>query len=529
MFDLLIRRAFIIDGTGKDAYQADIALVGDRIALIGTICPETEAGRIINGEGLLLTPGFIDVHSHSDYTLLIDPRAESKIRQGITTEIVGNCGYAGAPLASPLLEERQKELEGLYHFSPDWRTFPEYLHKVKSSPLTLNYAFLAGYNTIRASMMGFTDSLPDAAQMARLEESILEAIDEGVFGLSLGLAYSPACFAQTEELTRWAGLVGRSGGILTTHIRDEGKEIFSALDEVMTIAERASIPLQISHLKTDGKANWSKLDKILEMIESATQRGLSTTFDRYPYTALQTGLQSLLPRWAIEGGSDAIIQRLIDPFIRHKLIEFISSEYPEEDFWASVFISSIAKNELQENEGKNLAELAAGEKKHPIEVAFDLLIEAKTEVEIILFSMSEENLIQLLKHPSSMIGSDSSSRAIDGPLRQGKPHPRAFGTFPRVLSEFWRKKRILSLGEVVRKMTAFPGQRFGLKDRGIIQEGKYADLVLFDPEKINDQATYQNPFQYPFGIKLVVINGKVAFEENLPVTIGYGRVLLKRK
>jgi len=567
MYDILIRQAKIVDGTGQAPYVADLGIIADRIAWIGvadaangkytvtaadtgrsasnlggsvvdagrhaSTGPQRSGHRIIEAKGMVLAPGFVDIHSHSDCSLLIDNRAESKLRQGVTTEVVGNCGYSAAPLYSPLIEERRPEYEGIYGLSLDWRTFPEYLKRVEASSPSINYAFLVGHNTLRASAMGFGDQPPSPDQMARMRTWVEEALDCGAFGLSTGLYYAPACFARKEELIQLASLVahhkGGGGGILTSHIRNEGKGLLEALEEILTIAREAKVPLQISHLKTFGRENWWKLDQAFEMIESARQQeGVEVTFDRYPYLAVQTSLQSLLPDWAQAGGSEAIVQRILDPSVRRKILHYLLTEYPDEDYWASIYISLVADEAHKKCEGLNLVQLAESLGKSPVEAGLDLLQEERTQVEIVQFAMSEKNLVRILRHPLTMIGSDSSSRAVDGPLRIGKPHPRAFGTFPRMIREFCLEKGILSLEEGVRKMTALPCQKLGLKDRGIIKEGMIADLVLFDPERIADQATYQDPFRYPEGIRMVMVNGRICLEEDGSLHTGQGRILQRR-
>ncbi|MEW5800721.1 MAG: D-aminoacylase [bacterium] len=539
MYDLLIRQAQIVDGIGQPSYVADIGIAGERIAWIGAAdtgrAPKEGSAtrrapngkRIIDAKGLVLAPGFVDMHSHSDYTLLIDNRAESKLRQGVTTEVVGNCGYSAAPVYSPLLEERRSEYEGLYGLRLDWRTFPEYLERVEASSPSINAVFLVGHNTIRASAMGFGDLPPSREHMTRMESLVDEALDCGAFGLSTGLFYAPACFARKEELIQLAKRVSRRGGILTSHIRSEGKYLIEALEEILAIAKGAEVPLEISHLKTFGRENWRKLDQALEMIESARHQGLEVTFDRYPYLAASTSLQSLLPDWAQAGGPRAIVHRIMDPSTRRKLVHYLLTEYRDEDYWASIFISLVADDAHKEWEGLNLTQLAQIQGTSSAEAALDLLVQERTQVEIVQFAMSEENLARIIRHPLAMIGSDSSSRSADGPLRIGKPHPRAFGTFARVIREFCLDKRILSLEEGVRKMTALPCQKLGLKDRGQIREGMIADLLLFDPESIFDQATYQNPFQYPPGIRLVMVNGRICIEEDSSLRPGQGKILLR--
>ncbi len=528
MYDLLITQATIIDGTGGKPYTADLGVIDDQIVKIGAIKGRQEAKKIYPVTGLVLTPGFVDIHGHSDYSLLIDHRAESKIRQGITTEIVGNCGYSAAPIDEPLLSERKKEYETIYGLCLKWRTFSEYLQKVKNSSPSLNYAFLVGYNTIRASAMGFANRYPSQDETAKMEFLVKEALECGAFGLSVGLAYAPACFAHKEEIIHLAHLTAQRGGVLTSHIRNEGNSLLQALEEILFIASSANIPLQISHFKTEGKANWRKLPHAFDMIETAREKELEVTLDRYPYLASQTSLQALLPLCAQEGGPECIIQRLENSSTRKSIINQLKIDHPEENFWHTVSISLTAGEKSKDFQGLTIFELADLKKKKPVEAALDLLVQEKTQVEIIHFCMSEENLTSILQCPYTMIGSDSSSRSIKGPLRIGNPHPRAFGTFPKVIQTFSSEKQILPLPEIIKKMTSLPAKKFGLKKRGLIKEGMYADLVLFDPQKITATATYQNPFQYPSGIHLVIINGKVCIEEGHYRQSGQGKILYKK-
>ncbi len=527
MYDIVIKGATIIDGTGRDGYSADIGILEDRILRIGKI-PELEGKRLIQAQGLVASPGFVDAHSHSDYYLLINPLAESKVRQGVTSEIGGNCGYSAAPIDGDALAERKESYKKLFGLDHNWKSLEEYYKKLERQGISLNFGILIGHNTIRASVMGGKDKRPSKEELDGMIRMVHEGMRDGGLGLSTGFAYAPACFSEKEELVLLCKIAVGYRGLLATHIRSEGDGLIEALQEVISVAQETGIPLQVSHLKTSGKRNWDKLDMAFKVIENGQEKGLDITCDRYPYTAANTGLHAVLPNWVLEGGTKKEIARLMDHAMRKKITAEVTKNHPEIDYWDNIIISQVTTEGNRRYEGKSVKDAASLSDKEVWEFFFDLLIEEGTMVEAIFFTMSEDNLLRILKKPYVMIGSDSGARAHYGPLGDGVPHPRTFGTFPRVLGRYVRDKGVLDLPAAIKKITLDPCRKFGIPDRGIIMEGCYADIVLFNPSSINDRATYDNPKLYPEGIKAVMVNGAVTVEEGEHLGVKAGRIIRRR-
>jgi len=505
MYDLVIRGADLIDGTGAPARRADLAVSGDRIAEIGRIAPSL-GHRVIEAAGLTLSPGFVDIHSHSDYHLLLQPTADSAVRQGVTLEIGGNCGYAAAPIWGPWLEERAAMYRDLYGLDHAWQGVADYFARLEATGISENFGLLIGHNTLRGSAMGGANRPPSSQELEAMMEGARQGMAEGALGLSTGLVYAPACFSKPEELAMIAAAVREAGGILTCHMRSEGDGLLEAIDEIIGVAEQAKIPLQISHLKTSGERNWPKLHEALQRIEEARARGLDVSCDRYPYIASNTGLQAVLPDWALEGGQRERTERLRNPAARVRIMQELTTHYPP-DYWSRLMISEVTRGENRCYEGLRVSEAAARAATSSIDFALDLLISEQMQVDAIFFTMCEENLDTILQMPYAMIGSDSGCRGHEGPLSHGRPHPRTFGTFPRVLGHFVRERRLLDLPTAIRKMTWDPCRKLGLLDRGHLQPGCVADLVLFDSATVSDRATYEAPLQYPTGIHHVFVNG----------------------
>ena len=505
---LVIRNARIADGSGAPLFRGEIAISEGCFAFVGESCPvagETE----IDGAGLIAAPGFADIHSHSDYYLLVNGLADSKVRQGVTTEIGGNCGYSAAPVFGKTRDERRTVYGDLFDLDLPWERAGEYLDHLSARGSSVNFGLLIGHNTVRASVMYGSDAAPDRDQLAAMVEIVTEAMDEGAVGLSTGLIYSPGCFAEPDELVALCEAVRDRGGIFAAHMRSEGNRLLESIDEVVDVAERARIPLQISHLKTSGAGNWHKLDEAFQKIESARARGVDVTCDRYPYIASNTGLSAVLPDWAHEGGLDRLLQRLSDPGERTRMREAILDEHPEADYFSKIMICAVTRREHEKYVARRVLDCAEAEGKDPFAFTFDLLAAERNMVDAIYFTMNEENLRRILKKPYVMIGSDSGAQSVDGPLGEGNPHPRAYGTFPRVLQAFVREQKLLTLEEAIRKMSYDPLSRVGIHDRGLIREGYAADLVLFDADRIEDLATYETPKRYPRGIEMVCVNGEI--------------------
>lgn len=515
MLDILIKNTAVVDGTGKPAFKADIGVVAGRIVVVAENV-EQEAVQTIEAQNLHLAPGFIDSHTHSDLTLLVNPRAESKIHQGVTTEIIGNCGSSPAPLLGPAVEEARAAAKD-FGLDVTWVSMAEYSERLRHPGTAVNVVPLVGHNTVRGAVLGFDDVQPKVEQQAEMERLVMEAMEQGAHGLSSGLFYPPGFYARTEEVIGLARVAARYGGIYATHIRSETNRLFEAVAEAVEIGKQAEIQVQISHIKLEGYRNWEGVDQLLAILEDARSQGVRVGCDQYPYTAGVSWLAYILPYWAQAGGGRAVSERLNDPEMRARLRkDWQESRNEWEDRsgmhdWSDLLITDcVPRPDVQ---GKNIAEIAEEEGKDPLETAFDLIVISEGQVECVCFGQLEDNVRILMRHPLVVIGSDGDARAPYGVLSRGKPHPRYYGTFPRVLGHYVREEKVLSLEEAVKKMTSITTERFGLSDRGVIREGAWADLVLFNAQTIADRATYTDPHQYPEGIPYVIVNGVVVIEQ----------------
>lgn len=522
--DILIREARIFDGSGSPPAEADLAIGGGRIVAVERGLSPHAARRVIEARGKAAAPGFVDIHGHSDYHLLLTPTAESAVLQGVTCEIGGNCGYAAAPIWGPWWEDRAKSYREIYGLDHAWRDVGAYFRRLLDPGISINFGLLIGHNTLRGSAMGGADRAATAEELQAMVAALERGMDEGALGLSTGLVYSPACFSPPEELAALTAVAGRKGGILTTHMRSEGDGLLEAIQEVIAAAEAGRTPLQISHLKTYGERNWGKLPQVFELIESAQRRGADVTADRYPYTAANTGLQAALPRWAIEGSKAEQTARLADPAVRARIRQEIG-EGPKARDWSQVMISEVTLPQNRCYQGLRVDAAARLAGKETLTFVLDLLHEEKTQVDAIYFVMSEGNLREILRKPYVMIGSDSGCRAHYGPLSAGRPHPRTFGTFARVLGYYAREVGLFDLATAVRKMTSDPCRRFGLADRGWLRPGYAADVVLFDPDRVQDAATYEEPIRYPVGVHTVLVNGIVTVEAGEHTGVRAGQIV----
>jgi len=516
MLDILIKNGVVVDGTGKSAFKADVGIAAGRIAVVADDI-EQEAKRIIEAQGLHLAPGFIDAHTHSDLTLLVNPRAESKIRQGVTTEVIGNCGGSPAPLLGAAVEEARTQAK-ILGLDVTWATMAEYLERLRNPGAAVNVVPLVGHNTVRGAVLGFDDIQPTPEQQAEMERLVAQAMEQGARGLSTGLFYPPGFYARTEEVIGLARVAARRGGIYATHVRSETDRLFEALAEAIEIGKLAEIRVQISHVKLEGYRNWEGADRLLAMLEDACSRGVRVVCDQYPYTAGVSWLAYILPYWAQAGGARAVAERLCDPEVRARLRKDWEENRAEWENrggmrdWTDLLITDCG-GPRPDVQGKNIAEIAADEGKDPLEAALDLIVVSEGQVECVCFGQLEDNVRLLMRHPLVVVGSDGDVLAPYGVLARGKPHPRYYGTFPRVLGRYVREEKVLSLEEAVKKMTSVTAERFGLSDRGVIREGAWADLVLFDAQTVADRATYTDPHQYPEGIPYVVVNGVVVIDQ----------------
>lgn len=517
--DWILRGGSVVDGRGGEAVRADVGLAGDRIVAVGDLSKASAANEFA-AEGLLVCPGFIDVHTHSDAYLLIEPGAPSKIRQGVTTEITGNCGASAAPrwpgytMPSDWLEQT---------YPSEWHSVAEYRALLEVQRPAVNSAMLIGHRAIRAAVMGIAARAATKDEIAQMAVLLEVALEEGGAGLSTGLVYAPAMFAQPEEITALAQVVARHGGIYATHMRSEGGTLLEAIDEALEVARQSGVRLQISHLKTAGRANWHKLEAALTKIRAAQAEGIAVASDRYPYTASCTDLDVILPVWAAQGGRAVILARLRDPAERAKIRAEMAAARAEK-YWEGVWIGSTRHPDNAAFAGKPILEAAAAWKLHPLDAALRFMETDELFTGGIFFGMSEENLWRILAEPWVMIGSDASIRAPWGPLSHDHPHPRAYGTFGRFMRAVLDGKTV-SVGEAIRKMTSLPAEHFRLKDRGAIREGAFADVVVIDPKTCRDRATYERPHQFCEGISAVWVNGVLTFRNGIDTGVRAGRYL----
>ena len=525
--DLKIEGAEVVDGTGALGSRGDVGVRDDTIVAVGDLSRE-HAGRTVHAAGKVVAPGFIDMHSHSDWRLWENRRAESKIRQGVTTEVVGNCGFSPAPVAP----EFRDELRGFaLHVPPgmdfSWPSFDAYLSALDRGGLALNVAHLVGHGTLRIAAMGFVRRAPTPDELARMRALLAEAMDEGAFGISTGLIYAPGSWSTTEEIVEVSRAAARARGFYASHMRGEGATLLQAVTEAITVGREADMPVQISHLKAAGRPNWGKVADALALIDAARAEGLDVLADAYPYTASSTSLRTVLPDWVLEGGVDAMLGRLRDAGERKRVRDAVLSTGGESMAlrvgWDNIMIVGTRKR--RDAEGRRLAEIAAARKLEPVDAMFELLLDEEGRAGVILFQMDEADLRRALAHPAVMVGSDGSSLAPTGAAAAMKPHPRSYGTFPRVLGRYAREERTLSLAQAIHKMTGMPARRLGLRDRGVIREGARADLVVFDARRVIDVATFEDPHRYPSGIEHVIVNGRLVIKDGEHTGSLPGRVL----
>lgn len=521
--DYLLKGGTIIDGSSPDVSpkQMDIAIEGDCIKYIGDLS-NRKAGRTVNVKGLIVCPGFIDAHAHSEFALLADGRAEGKISQGVTTEINGNCGLSAAPLYGPAFEQRETELNAL-NIKDRWRTFSEYFRLLEAREFGTNFVTLAGHGNIRASIVGYKDKAISKSDMGKMAALLRTTLDEGAKGLSTGLIYPPGIYSRASEIIGLSKEAAKYKGIYTTHMRSEGDKLLESVKEVINIADKAGIHAHISHIKTSGEKNWNKLNSVLTMIEEARDKGTSITCDRYPYIASSTDLDTVLPSWAFEGGHKKEISRLKNQ--RAELAHDILKDCPRSSYWDKVVISSVSSERNRWMEGKSISEISRAQGKTKLQTVFDVLLDEGLNVGAIFFTMNEDNLKSILKRPYCAIGTDSAVRSFSGITAKGVPHPRGFGSFPRILGQYVRELGILTLSEAVYKMTGLSAEIFNIERRGILKKGFFADITIFDPLKIIDTADYRNPFRRPEGIYHVFNNGRPVLSDGQLTGELPGRVL----
>ena len=528
-YDIIIRNGQIIDGSGSAGYSADVAIKGDRIVRIGNLA-QAAAKRIIDARGKVVAPGFIDMLGQSETNLLIDHRAMSKVMMGVTTEITGE-GESIAPTNERLIKENE-DFNRRYNLHVDWRTLDQYFRRLERQGMGLNLATFVGATQVREYVVGFDNRPPTAAELEQMKTLVAEAMKDGALGVSTSLQYVPARFARTDEIIELAKVAHKYGGIYATHQRSEANALDESLNEVFEIARRAQIPTEIWHLKTAYKRNWGRMPEVLRRIEAARASGLRVAANVYPYIAASTALNACLPPWAQEGGSDKMVARLRDKQIRERLKKEIAGETKE---WENIYlgsggangvlIGSVVNPDLESLQGKRLSEIAAMQHKDPLDALFDLVIADHGQTGAIYFMMSEDDVRAALRSPFVSICTDSGARATDGPLAGSKSHPRGWGSYPRILSRYVRDEHLLTLEQAVHKMTGLSAAKVGLHDRGLLREGMFADITIFDPQTVQDRATFDAPNQYPVGINYVIVNGQIEVDNGKHTGTLGGRVL----
>lgn len=501
--DVVFRGGLVIDGSGAPGREVDVAVTGDSITAVGRV---TDSGlQEIDLGGRVLAPGFIDIHSHADLNLLIEPRAESRIRQGVTLEVVGQDG-SSILWTREAAEERDRRWREAYGVAIDFHDLGGFLDRLERTPVAVNVASMVGHGTLRGHVVGADDRPASDVEIQAMEEHLRTGLRQGAVGFSSGLEYTPGSFAPLEELVALAGVLRGTGYPYASHMRNEDDRLLSAVEETLHVGRMAGVPVQVSHLKAQGRRNYWKAEVALRMIEAAREDGLDVHFDRYPYVAYATGLSNLFPSWSRAGGTDAFFRRLDDPEAAGRIEAFARAKVDLLGSWDAVQVTSTLEGTAWAR-GRRLGELARERGEEPYALAVDLMRRNRGSVGMIGFGMSEENTERILAHPLGMICSDGGAYAPYGPLGSGSPHPRGYGTFPRLLGLYVREARALTLEQAVHKITGLPAAKLRLPDRGRIRVGGKADLVAFDPDTVSDGATFEAPHAYPTGIDHVMVNG----------------------
>ena len=527
MLDLVLKNGRVVDGTGNPWFSADVGVKDGAVVEVGR--PKAKARETVDVAGCVVSPGFVDGHCHSDLALFEDPESGIKLAQGVTTEVVGNCGMTPAPFSEENLQPLAQYVEpvlGSTGMEWTWDTVGRYVRGLRDARPSENVATFVGHGTLRIAEMGFEDRPASGEEIGRMKGALREALEAGAVGLSLGLMYTPGSFARREELVGLCSVLPEYDGLLATHIRGEGRTLVPSVREVVRIAEEAGCALQVSHLKAAGRGNWGSVGRAMELVEEARTRGVDVACDVYPYTAGSTSMMTLLPPWALEGGVAPALRRLRDPAVRRRIRDEVEREGEggwdnllASTGWESVYVSSLGGGRDPDLEGKNLAQIVESRGGDPAGCMMDLLVEQEGRVSMIFFLMAEDDVEGVIGWEHSLVASDSLH------FQSERPHPRSYGTFPRVLGEYVRERRLLTLEDAVRKMTSFPARRFRLGRRGVVAPGHAADLVVFDPETVSDRATYEEPKRPPEGIRLVLVGGEKTFEEGAHLGARNGAVL----
>jgi N-acyl-D-amino-acid deacylase len=522
-WDLVLRHGTIVDGSGGAPFEGDVAILNGRIVAVGRALTG-RGSEEIDARGLAVAPGFVDIHSHADGTLFDDPRAESVVRQGITTVVVGQDGGSRGP-AREHDDDAAERVRHAMRAGHEFDSIGDFLAGVDALPPAVNLATMVGLGTIRGVVVGNADRPATRAEIMRMHALVGASLAQGACGVSSGLEYVPGAFASREELAALCQPLAEARLPYATHMRNEDDQLLESIDESIAVARAAGCPLQVAHLKTQGPRNWPKIDAALERLERARAGGMDVAFDRYPYVAYQTGLTNLFPPWSRDGGTERFLARLRDSATAARIRGEAVAKAELIGGWDNVQITSVRNDADRAVEGQRLGSWAKASAIDPYDAAVGLLARSNGDVGMVGFAMSEQNIERFLAHPLGMVCSDGGAFATDGPARRGHPHPRSLGSFPRVLAQYVRERRVLTLEEAVRKMTSFPASRVRLENRGMLREGYAADVVMFDPATVVDRATFAEPFRYPEGIRLVIVNGVPALRDGQRAERRAGRAL----
>ena len=509
-FDIIIKGGTVYDGTGRPPRKVDVGIKGDRIAAVGNLSHAT-AGSVVDAKGLAVAPGFINMLSHSESSLIRDPRSLSELKQGVTTQIFGELSMG--PL-NDQMKQRLREQQGDVKYDIEWTTLAEYLNYLEKRGISQNVASFIGAATIREYVIGLEDKPPTPEQLDKMRDLVRHEMEAGALGITTALIYPPAFFAKTDELIELCKVAAKYQGKYTTHMRSEGNQLLEGVQETIRISREAGLPAEIYHLKASGQANWPKMDQAIKLIEDARRQGVKITANMYTYPAGGTGLDAAMPPWVFDGGREAAYKRLQDPATRQKIADAVRT--PSND-WENLYmlagspdrilLASFRTEKLKPLTGKTLAEVAGMRGKDPIETIMDLVLEDRSRIGTIYFLMSEDNIRKQIRLPWVSFGSDAASIAPEGVFLKSAAHPRAYGNFARLLGKYVREEKVISVTEAVRRLSSLPATNLGLDHRGLLKQGMFADVVIFDPQTIADRATFENPHQLAVGVKHVFVNG----------------------
>lgn len=533
MYDILIRGGTIVDGSGAPAYKGDLGIKDGFISFIGMLQDES-APEVINAEGLVVAPGFIDIHSHDDLFVLENKTMDAKIKQGVTTTVTGNCGFSLFPVTpgnKQLFYDYVTGLFGLPEKDSGYAGLDDFYEELKLRGSGLNVAALVAHGVIRIAVMGFDQSKPSTSQLAEMKRLLRDALRSGAVGMSMGLIYPPGAYADTEELIELSKVVSEEGGIITSHIRSESQFLLEAVEEMLTIARVANVPLEISHLKACGIPNFGKGKEALKLISDAKNNGVDVTFDQYPYPAGSTTATTLLPPWVLEGGVDIMLQRLRNHEVRSEIRLQVLNGIPGSPWetmwrligWDKIVICSVQTDENKKYEGRNVQDISDELKVEPVDAFLNLLDQEEGRIILVMFQQDHHDLETIMTHHLQMFGTDGL------PIKGKKSHPRLYGTYARVLGTYVREKQLLTLEQAINKMTYLPAHRLGMYDRGLLRPGMAADITLFDKDTIDDLATYENPAVHPSGIDTVIVNGHIVLKDGTFTGLYPGKPLLKKE